>query len=337
MSDKEHDTPDEEKRMPFLDHLEELRWRLIKSIAAVMVMAMVSYMFSEQILNFLTHPYAKFSRPLIFLAPTEGFMIRIKLALFGGLIFALPVIFYQFWKFVAPGLYPHEKKYVPTIIVISTFNFLVGAAFAYFVIVPFGLRFLIGFETPDLQASIRIKDYLSFITNLMLAFGVVFELPILAFFLTRIGIITPEFMKKYRRYAIVIVFVLAAILTPPDVFSQIALAIPLVLLYEISIWVSKAAKRKRDEAKQAEEEESASSPPPPPPPPPSPPKGAGPSPTAPQGPPEPPAMAPEPEADVAEEAADEIYTGESETTGLEYDEDYDEGQDEEDEELYPPD
>ncbi len=245
---------DDEKRMPFLDHLEELRWRLIKCIVSVIALALVSYLFSEQILNLLTRPFPP-ARKLIFLAPTEGFMIRLKLSIFSGIILSLPVIFYQLWQFVAPGLLPHEKKYVPHIIAVSTFNFLVGALFAYLVIVPIGLNFLLGFETADLQANIRIKDYLSFVTNLMLAFGVVFELPILAFFLTRIGIITPEFMSRYRRYAIVLTFVLGAMLTPPDVFSQVMLAIPLVLLYEISIYVSKVARRKREEKARSEAEE----------------------------------------------------------------------------------
>ena len=251
---KKREKRDDEKRMPFLDHLEELRWRLIKCIVAVIALALLSYLFSEQILNLLTRPFPA-TRKLQFLAPTEGFMIRIKLSIFSGIILGLPVIFYQLWQFVAPGLLPHEKKYVPGIIAISTLNFLIGAAFAYLVIVPIGLNFLIGFETQDLVANIRIKDYLSFVTNLMLAFGVVFELPILAFFLTRIGIITPEFMSKYRRYAIALTFVLGAMLTPPDVFSQIMLAVPLILLYEISIFVSKVARRRRRAAEEEEEEQ----------------------------------------------------------------------------------
>ncbi|MDZ7373178.1 MAG: twin-arginine translocase subunit TatC [candidate division KSB1 bacterium] len=239
--------------MPFLDHLEELRWRLIKCIAAVLVLTLVSYFFSGQMLSFLTRPFPA-GRKLIFLSPTEGFMIRIKLSLFGGIIFGLPVIFYQMWQFIAPGLLPHEKRYVPHIIIISTINFVIGALFAYFVIVPIGLNFLLGFETPDVEAAIRIKDYLGFVTNLMLAFGIVFELPVLSFILARIGILTPEFMSRYRRYSIVLVFVVAAILTPPDVFSQILLAMPLIVLYEISIIVARLARRRPREKVAPDEE-----------------------------------------------------------------------------------
>jgi sec-independent protein translocase protein TatC len=251
MTARKREERNDEKRMPFLDHLEELRWRLIKCIAAVMILTVVSYLFSGQLLSFLTRPFPA-GRKLIFLSPAEGFIIRMKISLFGGIIFGLPVIFYQMWQFIAPGLLPHEKKYVPHIILISSFNFAVGALFAYFVIVPIGLNFLLSFETPDIEATIRIRDYLGFVTNMMLAFGVVFELPVLSFLLARIGIITPEFMARYRRYAIVLIFVVAAILTPPDVFSQILLALPLLVLYEVSIVVARVARRRRTKAATSE-------------------------------------------------------------------------------------
>ena len=235
----------DERRMPFWDHLEELRWRLIRCIVSVVALSIVAYVFSTQIMNFLTRP---FPQKLIFLTPTGGFMIQIKVSIFAGLILSLPVIFYQFWQFVAPGLLEKEKKYVPLVIFFTTLCFLTGAAFAYFVMIPIGLKFLLSFQTPNLVANITIQEYLSFVSMLILAFGVTFELPVLAYFLTRIGLLTPRFLREKRRYGIVVIVIVAAILTPPDVFSQILLSIPLIVLYEVSIIVSAvtlAAMRKR--------------------------------------------------------------------------------------------
>ncbi|NIA29891.1 MAG: twin-arginine translocase subunit TatC [Actinobacteria bacterium] len=229
--------------MPFLDHLEELRWTILKSLIAVVIGAIGSYVFSKQIVEFLRRPGPDDLR-LIFLGPTEGFMIYIKVSIFAGLILALPYVFYQFWKFIVPGLLEKEKKIVPPIALFTTVCFLTGAAFAYFVIIPFGLKFLLSFQTDFLEATITIGKYLGFVVTLILIFGVVFELPVLAFFLTKIGILTPEFLKSKRRYGVVIIFIMAAVLTPPDIFTQLMLAIPLIILYEISIWVSKLVKRK---------------------------------------------------------------------------------------------
>lgn len=226
-----------ERVMPFLDHLEELRNRLLKSILSIVLFTIGSYFISKQLMKILVRPYP-FEKKLIFLAPTEGFMVHIKVALFAGIILSLPVIFYQLWKFVAPGLYKKEQKYVPVIVIFSTISFLVGALFCYFVIIPYGLNFLLNFNTEQFEASIQIKEYLKFVTLLILVFGVIFELPLLSYFLTKMGIVTPEFLRTKRRYGIVLIFVFAAVLTPPDVFTQLCLAGPLILLYEISIWVS---------------------------------------------------------------------------------------------------
>ncbi|MCG8607748.1 twin-arginine translocase subunit TatC [bacterium] len=242
-----------EKEMPFLDHLEELRWRLIKSIVAVIATAIVAYFFSSELLSILIHPYNEainyLGKPsdqkLIFLSPTGGFMIHIKLAVFTGLMVALPVIFYQMWQFVVPGLLDKERKNIPIIVFLSTICFFIGAFFCYYVVLRYGLRFLLGFETADLAANITINDYIQFITMLILVFGLVFELPILAFFLTKIGLVTPPFLRNYRRHAIVLMVILSAIITPPDVFTQILLAGPLALLYEISILVSVIALKKQ--------------------------------------------------------------------------------------------
>lgn len=238
--------------MPFLDHLEELRWRLIKSIVAVIIAAIGVYLVSDFVLKLLIDPYNEAAahannssvQKLIFLTPTGGFMIRIKLSVFVGILVALPVIFYQLWQFVVPGLLEKEKKYVPAIIFFSTFCFLAGAFFCYFVVLRYGLRFLLGFQTTDLQATISINEYLQFITTLIFVFGLIFELPILAFFLTKIGLLTPAFLRHYRRHGIVIMVILAAVITPPDVFTQVLLAGPLILLYEISIIISQMTMKK---------------------------------------------------------------------------------------------
>lgn len=243
-----------EKEMPFLDHLEELRWRLIKSIVTVIVCAIGVYFFSEQVLAFLIAPYndaatqldSGATQKLIFLSPTGGFMVRIKISIFSAILIGLPVIFYQIWQFVVPGLLGKEKKLVPVVAFFSTLCFLTGALFCYLVVLRFGLRFLLSFETADLVATISVNEYLGFVTMLILVFGLIFELPVLALFLTKIGLLTPAFMRHYRRHGIVGMVILSAVVTPPDVFTQLLLAGPLVLLYEISILISAAVHKKQE-------------------------------------------------------------------------------------------
>ncbi len=243
-----------EKEMPFLDHLEELRWRLLKSIVTVIVCAIGVYFFSEQVLAILIAPYndaatqldSGAAQKLIFLSPTGGFMIRIKISIFSAILLGLPVIFYQIWQFVVPGLLGKEKKLVPVVAFFSTLCFLTGALFCYLVVLRFGLRFLLSFETSDLVATISVNEYLGFVTMLILVFGLIFELPILALFLTKIGFLTPAFMRHYRRHGIVGMVILSAVVTPPDVFTQLLLAGPLILLYEISILISAAVYKKQE-------------------------------------------------------------------------------------------
>jgi len=242
---QEKKKPDE-KVMPFLDHLDELRSRLLKAIGFIFVATLGCYFFSHDIMTFLTRP---FPDKLIFLAPTESFIVHIKISLFAGIIISLPVIFYQLWQFVVPGLLEKEKRFVPLIVLFSTFFFLMGAAFCYYVIVPFGLKFLLGWQTDNLIPSITIREYLKFVTTLVLVFGIVFELPLLSFFLTKMDILKPHYLSKNRRYGVVSIFIVAAILTPPDIVTQLLLAGPLLLLYEVSIIVSKMVykKKKADE------------------------------------------------------------------------------------------
>ncbi|GBD92563.1 sec-independent protein translocase protein TatC [bacterium BMS3Abin05] len=226
--------------MPFLAHLEELRWRILKSIIAVFVMVLIAFPFSKQLLEILTYPNNRILNPpkLIFLHPTGMLMVRFGIAIAAGIILALPVLFYQFWQFVTPGLLPKEKKFVWPVIAFSTLCFLLGIVFAYFVMLPFILPFLYSLGTEAITPTININDYIGFISRIIMVSGIIFELPALSYFLTRVGILKPYYLKKYRRYAIVIVFILAAILTPPDPGSQILMALPLLLLYEISIWIS---------------------------------------------------------------------------------------------------
>ena len=166
-------------------------------------------------------------------------MVRLNLSLIGGAILALPIIFYQMWVFIAPGLLGKERSYILRIVGLSVLCFLAGAALAYQVVVPIALRFMIKMAAPGIDPFFDIRNYIGFVVRLLIAFGVVFELPVLSYFLTKIGLMTPKFLSKNRRYAIVLIFILGALLTPPDVFSQLLMAAPLILLYEISILTSK--------------------------------------------------------------------------------------------------
>ncbi len=246
-----------EKEMPFLEHLEELRSRLIKSLLAVAFFTMVSWFFIDHIFTFLVTPYKqaialaneKIKDPaqtqalrLIYLNPTGGFMIFLKLAITVGILASIPVIVYQLWQFVAPGLLAKEKRIVPWIVFFTTFCFLAGAAFCYFVVLKYGLGFLLTFQSETLAPMISIDEYFGFVTILLVVFGLVFEMPVIAYFLTRVGLLTPEFLRQKRRYGIVAMVVAAAVLTPStDAFTMMLLAVPLLMLYEISIWVSRVA------------------------------------------------------------------------------------------------
>jgi len=247
----------EEKEMPFLEHLEELRSRLIKSLVTVAFCAAVSWFFIDPIFNFLVAPYrqavdlakAQIQNPatlegvrLIFTNPTGGFMIYLKLAITVGILFSIPVLVYQLWQFIAPGLLMRERRVAVWVVFFTTLCFLAGALFCYYVVLKYGLSFLLSFQSDLLLPLVSIDEYFGFVTILLVVFGLVFEMPVIAYFLTKIGLLTPEFMRQKRRYGIVSIFVAAAVLTPStDAFTQMLLAVPLLVLYEISIWVSKIA------------------------------------------------------------------------------------------------
>jgi sec-independent protein translocase protein TatC len=228
------------KEMPFLDHLEELRWRILKALIAVFIITIICFTFSDSLLEILLFPGQHIDPPikLQVLKVQTKFMVKLEIALIAGIIFSLPVIFYQIWMFVAPGLLKNEIKILPVITFSVALCFLVGVIFAYFVIIPYALYFFIQLGPVEIESNIALDFYIGFILRIMVAFGIVFELPTLSFLFTKLGLLTPVFMKKYRRYAIVGAFIIGAILTPPDPMTQLFLALPLIVLYEVSIFIS---------------------------------------------------------------------------------------------------
>jgi len=257
----------EDQKMPFTMHLEELRSRLITCVIAVAIGFGLSYAFKEEIFRILALPLIEVlpeQSSMIFTGLPEGFFTYLKTSLFVGLIFAFPVILFELWRFVAPGLYAHERGYVFPFVLLSTTFFFGGCAFAYFLVFPLGFKFFMNFATDSIQPMPSMREFLSFALKLLFVFGLVFELPIITAFLARMGIITGSFLAAKRRYAIIIVFVCAAILTPPDIVTQIMLAGPLVVLYEASVIVARVFGRKKkkavsddlEEEKEGEPEES---------------------------------------------------------------------------------
>ncbi len=228
----------EDDKVPFTMHLEELRNRLVVCFIAVGIGFVISYFFKERLFTILVNPLISVMQSdekLIFTGLPEAFFTYLKVAFLSGLILATPVILYEFWMFVAPGLYRKEKHMLVPIIIISTFFFVGGALFGYFVVFPYGFQFFLSFATDSIRALPSMKEYLSFATKLLIAFGLAFELPIVLTFLAKLGVVSVPFLKKNRKYAVLLFFAGAAILTPPDVVTQIMMALPLMLLYEISI------------------------------------------------------------------------------------------------------
>ncbi len=229
-----------EEKSPFTEHLGELRDRLVRSFIAVGIGFVVAYFFKEQLFEILIAPLVTAmgengNAHMIFTGLPEAFFTYLKVALLTGIILATPVLFYEFWMFVSPGLYRTEKKYLLPIVFLSVFFFAIGASFGYFIVFPYGFKFFLGFATETIYAMPSMKEYLSFASKMLLAFGFVFELPLVLTFMARMGLVTVPFLKKNRKYALLLFFVGAALITPPDVVTQIMMALPLMLLYEISI------------------------------------------------------------------------------------------------------
>ena len=243
----------------FTSHFIELRSRLLNSLIFIFIIFIISYIFAEQIYNFLVDPYAdavkddQISRRLIFTALHETFITYIKVAFFSAIFLGSPVFLIQIYKFIAPGLYKNEKKAILPYLISTPILFLLGGLLVYYLVMPLAIKFFLSFETLGsntnlpIQLEAKVNEYLSLIMRLIFAFGLSFQLPILLNLLARIGIVNSNYLKTRRRYVIVIIFFAAAILTPPDPITQVGLAIPLLLLYELSIFTVKFTEKKKEE------------------------------------------------------------------------------------------
>ena len=237
----------EEDKLSFTAHLEELRGRLVRCFIAIAVGFVIAYLFKEKLFEILTRPLIQVMEQgdtLIFTGIPEAFFTYLKVSLLAGILLAVPVILYEFWMFVAPGLYRNERRMMLPIVFISSFFFIGGALFGYFIVFPYGFKFLLGFATETLRPLPSMREYLGFSSKLLLAFGFVFELPLVITFLAKLGLVSVAFLKRNRKYALLLFFIGSAILTPPDVVTQIMMSIPLMILYEISIIGAKVFGRK---------------------------------------------------------------------------------------------
>ena len=248
---------DETKQTSFVSHLTELRKRLIHSLIFIFVIFILSYIFAENIYNFLVEPYAKavkndgIDRRLIYTALHETFITYLKVAFFVAIFLGSPIVLTQIWKFVAPGLYQNEKKAFLPYLIATPILFLLGGMLIYYLVMPLAVNFFLSFETTagvntlPIQLEAKVNEYLSLIMRLIFAFGLSFQLPVLLNLLARIGVIDSEYLKIRRKYFVVIIFAAAALLTPPDPITQIGLAIPLLILYELSILSVKITEKKK--------------------------------------------------------------------------------------------
>lgn len=251
----------DEKKLPLSAHLQELRKRLIVSFIAVGVGFVLCYLFSDTLFEIISRPLMKVmpvGGTLIFTSVAEAFFTYMKVGFIGGLILASPFVLYQIWAFVAPGLYQHEKRYVVPFVLGGSFFFALGIVFAYFVALPVGFRFLLGYATDFIKPLPSMKEYLSFSMKFMLAFGLVFEFPVALVLLARIGIVDAKTLSRQRRYAILLIFVFAAVMTPPDLISQVLMALPLMGLYELSILLARLFGKKPSPSAPSEEGKGAS-------------------------------------------------------------------------------
>ncbi len=248
----------DEKKLPLTAHLQELRTRLIASFIAIGIGFVVCYTFSQTLFNILAKPLFKIlpqGGSLIFTSVAEAFFTYMKVAFIGGLILASPFVLYQIWAFVAPGLYRHEKRYVIPLLLGGSFFFLLGILFGYFIALPIGFKFLLSYAADLIKPMPSMKEYLSFSIKFLLAFGLVFEFPVILVILARIGIIDAKMMARQRKYAILLIFIFAAVITPPDLISQVIMAVPLMGLYELSILLAKVFGKKTKTSSEIDSKE----------------------------------------------------------------------------------
>jgi sec-independent protein translocase protein TatC len=223
-------------KMPFMEHLGELRVRIVRSLYGVLAGTAISLPFSQKIVDWLALPVTRLGYELVFTAPAEAFWVQMKVGLFGGLFLAAPVILWQVWAFIAPGLHQHERKYAAPFVIIGSLMFIAGGTFALYVVTPYALTFLLGYARPGLKPMITIQNHIDFLLKFTLAFGLVFELPLALTLLARMGVVSARTLARHRKYAVLGAFVVAAILTPtPDAFNQALMAGPLIVLYEVGI------------------------------------------------------------------------------------------------------
>ena len=238
--------------MGFLDHLEELRWRIIKAMIAIVLFSIGAFVFSDFFVDALMLPSKNIEGMAVqVLKVQEMLMLKFKIAFIMGIVAAIPVIAYQFWAFVAPGLYNQERRWGPALVIFVTLFFIGGASFAYFIIVPFALEFLVSIGAEEIKRQFSLAYYSKFVIQLVMATGIVFQMPILSFILAKMGLITKQFLRKYWKYAVTISFILAAFITPPDPVSMLMMGFPLLLLYELSIFIAGIA-RPNDEEDESE-------------------------------------------------------------------------------------
>jgi len=247
-----------EAKMSFTAHLGQLRNRLIKCLIAVGIGFIGSYFFKEELFQVLVRPLLRAmgeKGTLIFTGVPEPFFVYLKVSLVAGIFFSAPVILYEIWTFVAPGLYSKERRYVVPFVFFSSLLFLLGTSFGYYIVCPLGFKFLLGFASYDIQPMLAIKEYFSFSTKLLLAFGFVFELPLFIVFLSKAGIVSPQTLSRQRKYVILLIFATAAILTPPDVVTQFMMAGPLIGLFEIGVILARIFGKKEEVPEEEKAEE----------------------------------------------------------------------------------
>lgn len=253
--------------MPLVEHLSEMRRRIMMSLGAVCAAFILTFNFSEKIFDLLMFPMtaeisfsltdpfvrimSKEAVPLVFLAPAEALWMHLKISFIAAFLLSLPLIFHQVWRFVSPGLLDREKKYLVPFVFFGTGLFIAGAAFCFFVVLPFALSFLLGYKSQILKPMISVGSYIDFCLKFILAFGAIFELPLVIVFLSRMGIVSPAALAAHRKYAVLFAFIIGAVLTPtPDAFNQSLMAVPVIVLYEIGILVSRFVYRKKEDAQR---------------------------------------------------------------------------------------